>query len=180
MKIYVVQEGEYSDRHIVGVYTNKEQARLNSLAYFNRDMEEYEANASVVNVSKRMFLLVKYRYTDGIIVKATLCSGVRWLRLDDDNPGIAFVAVDLDNDRLYKSVIRYGKRSGLLKKIVQDKFAELLGRYEMSKDELYEEHKRKYYEEFNRKYGKYIGMFCSSSSSFTLDGNREDRNELQL
>ena len=174
MKIYVVTEGDYSDYHIVGVFTNKEQARLNSMAYVGREVEEYEANASVANVSERMFMMVTYRYTDGLIVDATLCSGVRWLRLAEDSPGIAYVSVDLDNDRLYKSVIRYGKRSGLLKKIVQDKFAELLGRYEMSKDELYKVHKQKYQEEFEKKYGQYNVMFCSSSLSFLKEEDAED------
>jgi hypothetical protein len=53
MKVYVVTEGEYSDYHIVEIFTNKEKAELLAEPFYERRVEEFELDPETPDYIKR-------------------------------------------------------------------------------------------------------------------------------
>ena len=55
------------------------------------------------------------------------------------------VTLPMSDDRIYKNILRYGKNSKVILKIVRDKFAEYCYEHNTSREELIKERDGKYY-----------------------------------
>lgn len=138
MKVFVVTAGEYSDYHIEKVFTDRIKAHMYSLMgseYEYRQVEEYEVDEIDVDV-KSKHLRIVYDYNSDRIVEILIndCE-INTRRVTDDWYRVEFT-IPLTNEKVYKSVCRYGKNSGLIKRITEDTFARFLYENDLSREDL--------------------------------------------
>lgn len=159
MKAFVVTAGDYSNYHIERIFTDREQARLYALQDTDRRVEEYAIDSKNV-IAKKQYVLVRYDYRYNKPRDLIMCDKPVKPHIGKASWFDCFeFTVDMDNDRLYKSIVRYGIRSGLLSKIVFDTFAQYLYEHETTKEELI----RKLDEEREKERQNYGGLFYTSS-----------------
>lgn len=140
MKVFVVTSGEYSDYHIEKIFTDRIKAHLYSLMgreYEHRQVEEYELDEIDVDVQSR-YLRIVYDYNRDRIEEVLIHEyEIKPRRVWDDWYRIEFT-IPLTNEKVYKNVCRYGKDSGLIKRITEDTFAKYLYENDLSREELIE------------------------------------------
>ena len=70
MKVYVVTEGEYSDYHIVAIFSNRKQAELKCAASYDYSIqiEEWEVDAEVLQGETAKAYQVVYSTNTGAII----------------------------------------------------------------------------------------------------------------
>ena len=159
MKVFVVTAGDYSDYHIEKIFSDREQARLYALRDRDRRVEEYTVDTQCTMIKKK-YVLIRYDYYSNKMIDMIMCSKPVKPHTDHTGWFSCFeFTVDTDNERLYKSIVRYGSRSGLLAKIVHDKFAEYLYEHETTREEM----KRKLDEKHEKECQNYGGLFYTSS-----------------
>ena len=142
-KVYVVTSGEYSDYHIEKIFSDRESARLYAMMDADREVEEYEVDSIGIDNTMR-YILVKYDYKYNDIRELTLCNHPEIPHIEDDWYEYFQYTLDLSNSRLYASIMRYGKRSGMIKKITDDKFTQYLYEHGTSREELIRKHDEKH------------------------------------
>lgn len=133
--VYVVTSGEYSDYRIEKIFSDPVKAHLYSLLDSDRRVEHYVMDDTDVT-TKKSYLKIEYDYKYNHIESITLCAkpfrpriGKGW--------GMNFeVSLSMGDDRVYKNIMRYGKNSKVIFKIVQDKLAEYLYDRGMTREEL--------------------------------------------
>ena len=163
--VFVVTAGDYSDYHIERIFTDKESARIYALQNPDMRVEEYPLDVAT-DLKRKSYVLVSYEYSWGYSqLGLTLTDSPVEPCIEKSTYRNYFVmTVDLSNERLYKSIVRYGNKSGLLKKIVHDKFAEYLYEHDTSIEELIRNDK----EEAEKRSKGYI-MFTSSIRTLPQD-----------
>lgn len=147
MKVYIVTSGDYSDYHIEKVFTNREQARLYAMLNPDREVEEYTTDT--VQVQKQpLYITVRYDYRHDKI-------NALFIGNEDISPHVGKspwlyddfeFTISTANERVYKNILRYGKKSSMLKKIVQDTFAAYLYEHQTSREYLIQEENKRYEE----------------------------------
>jgi len=136
MKVFVVTAGDYSNYHIERIFADREQARLYALQDQNREVEEYAVDSNNT-ITKKQYVLVRYDYQYNKLRDLMMCKKPVVPHIYKASWFDCFeFTVDTDNTRLYKSIVRYGIRSGLLSKIVYDKFADYLYEHGTTREEL--------------------------------------------
>ena len=133
--VYVVTSGEYSDYRIEKIFSDPRKAHLYSLLDEDRRVEQYVMDDTDVT-TKKSYLKIEYDYKYNRIESITLCAksfrpriGKGWYRNFE-------VSLSMCDDRVYKNIMRYGKNSKVIFKIVQDKLAEYLYDHGMTREEL--------------------------------------------
>jgi hypothetical protein len=163
-RVYVVTSGEYSDYRIEKVFSSRRKAHMYSLIDPDRRVEEYDVDDMELDVVSE-YLLVSYDYKHNYIRELTLCG-------EQVKPGISHgwmkpfkFTLPLSDDRIYRNIVRYGKDSKVIMKIIQDKFAEYCYEHNTSREELIRERDGKYYNPNS--------AFYSTSSSFDNSAYRQ-------
>lgn len=135
MKVYVVTAGDYSDYHIEKIFSDRESARLYAMMDADREVEEYEVDDVGIDNTMR-YVLIRYDIRNNTILELTLCKSPQVPHMEEDCYPFFLFTLNLSNSKLYASIIRYGKCSGMIKKITADKFVEYLYEHGMSREEL--------------------------------------------
>ena len=143
-RVYVVTSGEYSDYRIEKVFSSKRKAHMYSLLDPDRRVEEYDVDDTELNVVSE-YLLVSYNYKYNDIPELTLCGEQVKPRISECWGNPFEFTLSLSNDRIYRNLIRYGKKSKVIFKIAQDKFAEYCYEHNTSREELIRKRDGKYY-----------------------------------
>jgi len=145
MKVYVVTAGEYSDYHIEKIFSDRESARIFSMLDADRNVEEYDMDdVGIDNAMKYVLIRCNFKYSHIDILEMTLCSKPEVPHVEDDW-NLAFVfTLNLDNKRLYDSIMRYGKSSGMVRKIAAAKFAGYLYEHGTTKEEIIQTYEKKH------------------------------------
>lgn len=143
-KVYVVTSGEYSDYRIEKVFSSMSKAHMYSLLDPDRRVEEYDVDDMELNVVSD-YLLVSYDYKYNHIHELTLCGDPVKPRISRGWMKPFEFTLSLSDDRVHRNVMRYGKNSKVILKIVQDKFAEYCYELNTSREELIKERDGKYY-----------------------------------
>ena len=132
MTVYVVTSGEYSDYGINAVFTDRTQANLYTLLHPCSQVEEYEADAIVLNGKERT-LRVTYRWWEHCQChEGKRCSEVIEAYISDKtdkSPSVddgCFTFYTEMPTQLAEDIKANGKDSPLLKKIAEDAFAQYL------------------------------------------------------
>ena len=133
--IYVVTSGEYSDYRIEKIFSDPSKAHLYSLLDSDRRVEHYVMDDTDVS-TKKSYLKIEYDYKYNRIVSITLCARPFRSRIGGGWHRNFEVSLSMGNDRVYKNIMRYGKNSKVIFKIVQDKLAEYLYERGMTREEL--------------------------------------------
>ena len=176
MKVFVVTAGEYSDYHIEKIFTDRIKAHLYSLMgreYEHRQVEEYELDEIDVDVQSR-YLRIVYDYNRNRIEEVLIheCE-IKPRRVLDDWYRIEFT-IPLTNEKVYKNVCRYGKDSGLIKRITEDTFAKYLYENDLSREELIQ----KEHDRINHNAVKHQYVFYTTSAVTQTISNSESRQKL--
>ena len=143
MKVYVVTAGDYSDYHIEKVFLYREAARLYAMMDADRDVEEYEVDGDET-VSAMPYVVVRYNFRNNCIREMELCMKPEVPHVQDDWYFDFIFTLSLSNKKLYNSIMRYGKASGMVKKIATDKFAEYLYEHGTNREELIRKREERY------------------------------------
>ena len=158
-RVYVVTSGDYSDYHIEQIFSSREKAHLYSLLDPDRCVEEYYMDDIELKATHK-YLLVSYDYRYGHNHEFMLRNTPLKPRISKEWRNNFEFTIPMDNDRIYKNIVRYGKHSKVILKIAQDKFAEYLYEHNTSKEELIRK--------LDKKYNRIPYGFASTSSDFTL------------
>jgi hypothetical protein len=156
MKVYIVTAGDYSYYHIEKVFSSMEKARAYALLDPDRDVEVFDMDKVDVQM-KKSYVLVQYDYLHKEMISIEAHNTQVKPRIDKQWPYAFKFTVDLSNIKLRKSIIRYGKSSGMLNKIAQDTLAQYLYEHDTTAEELHQ----KEWEKRNQKKYPYI-MYTSS------------------
>lgn len=143
-RVYVVTSGEYSDYHIEKVFSSKGKAHIYSLLDPDRQVEEYDVDDMELNVVSD-YLLVSYDYKYNDIRELTLCGEQVKPRISRGWMKPFEFTLQMSDDRIYRNIMRYGKNSKVILKIIQDKFAEYCYEHNTSREELIRKRDGKYY-----------------------------------
>ena len=143
-QVYVVTSGEYSDYRIEKVFSSKVKAHMYSLLDPDRRVEEYDVDDMDFSVA-RDYLRVSYDYKHNDIREMTLRGEQIVPNISTEWMKPFVVTLPMSDDRIYKNILRYGKNSKVILKIVQDKFAEYCYEHNTSREELIKERDGKYY-----------------------------------
>lgn len=143
-QVYVVTSGEYSDYRIEKVFSSRVKAHMYSLLDPDRRVEEYDMDDMDFSVA-RDYLRVSYDYKHNDIREMTLRGEQIAPNISTELTKPFVVTLPMSDDRIYKNILRYGKNSKVILKIVQDKFAEYCYEHNTSREELIKERDGKYY-----------------------------------
>ena len=133
--VYVVTSGEYSDYRIEKIFSDPVKAHIYSLLDDDRRVEHYVMDDTDVT-TKKSYIKVEYDYKYNHIESMVLCAKSFRPRIGKGWPRNFEVSLSMGDDRVYKNIMRYGKNSKVIFKIVQDKLAEYLYDRGMTREEL--------------------------------------------
>lgn len=133
--VYVVTSGDYSDYRIEKIFSDPVKAHIYSLLDEDRRVEHYVMDDTDVT-TKKSYIKVEYDYKYNHIRSMTLCAKPFKPRIGKDWDRSFECTIPMSNERVYKNIIRYGKNSKVIFKIVQDKLAEYLYDHGMTREEL--------------------------------------------
>lgn len=143
-QVYVVTSGEYSDYRIEKIFSSRVKAHMYSLLDPDRRVEEYDVDDMDFSVA-RDYLRVSYDYKYNCICEMTLRGEQIAPNISTESMKPFVVTLPMSDDRIYKNILRYGKNSKVILKIVQDKFAEYCYEHNTSREELIKKRDGKYY-----------------------------------
>jgi len=149
MNVYVVTAGDYSDYHIVQIFTDRTKAHLFSLLDSDMRVEEYVTDDKELTIRKG-YLLVSYNYRYGQFYDVTLTGRQVKPKITNEWRNPFVFTIPLSNERVFKNITRYGKNSKVILKIAQDKFAEYCYEHNTSKEELIRKQDDKLYRKVYR------------------------------
>lgn len=141
MKVYIVTSGEYSDYGINKVFLDREKARFFQMINYPTDgyVEEYEVCDETIsdNPSNR-WITVKYFIVSKFIELISVSTGKKDADRVSFKSGTPYyiLNINIGTGRLYNDIIRYGRESKMLQKIVQDRFAEYLYEHGTTREKI--------------------------------------------
>lgn len=160
-RVYVVTSGEYSDYRIEKIFSKGTDAHLYSLLDDDRRVEEYVVDDTEISTD-RSYLKIRYNYKWNSFDEMTFSAQPIEPHVDKNEWSWRFeMTLPLSDERIYRNVMRYGKNSKVIAKIVYDRFAQYLYEHNTSRDELKEEENQ---QRFDRRKNHYYPFYSTSLS----------------